>query len=691
MTDTSENTGVMTNPLLGRRDTPYGTPPFHLIKAEHFRPAIDQAIKIASAEIDAIAENNEEPTFLNTIEALERSGELLGDISLILFNLNSAETSKEMQAAAQEVSPLLTRFSNDITLNRKLFARIRTLYESGERSRLTPEQNRLLYKKYRSFIMGGAGIADSDRVRFREISEELSQLALRFEENVLDETNSFSLAINNSEDLEGLPPDVVEMAAHEAKKRKLDGWIFTLHYPSYMPFMQYSVKRELREKLFRAYNSRAFHNDAKDNRSLVKKIVNLRLEIARILGYRNFAQLVLEDRMAENQQNVEKFLDDLYFTAHSAALRDLKELEEFASGSGHSGRLERWDWAYYSEKLKLKKHSIDDELLKPYLPLEKVRDAVFGLATSLYGLKFRPAPGIPVYHPEVTAWEVSNRDDSLLAIFYTDFHPREGKQGGAWMTSYREQRNENGRRIIPFISIVTNFTRPNGGKPSLLTFNELTTLLHEFGHALHGMLSKCNYESLSGTNVARDFVELPSQFMENWAFEKEWLDKWSGHYLTGERIPAGYIQRIKDAETFNEGYACNRQLGFGFLDMAWHTLSEPFEGEVSDKEEAAFSKTELGSFDRSLNMSCSFTHLFGGGYAAGYYGYKWAEVLDADAFSCFRESGIFNQELADSFRLNILEKGDTEKPMDLYIKFRGKEPSMEPFLKRSGLKRDDKN
>ncbi len=691
MIDTTDMTGGMTNPLLEIRNTPYGTPPFHLIRAEHFRPAIEEAIKMASAEIDTIAENPEAPTFRNTIEALERCGEKLGDISLILFNLNSAETTKELQAAAQETSPLLARFSNDITLNRKLFERIRTLYESRDTLGLTPEQDRLLYKKYRNFIMGGAGIPDSDRVRFREISEELSRLALKFEENVLDETNSFGLELTNPEDLDGLPPDVVEMAASEAKKRNRQGWVFTLHYPSYMPFMQYSSKRELREKMFRAYSSRAFHNDEKDNRELVAKMVNLRLEIAGILGYKNFAQMVLEDRMAENQSNVEKFLDDLFTASHKAALADFKDVEEFASESGHRDKIERWDWAFYSEKLKLKKHSIDDELLKPYFRLEKVRDALFGLAGTLYGIQFRPAPEIPVYHPEVTAWEVRDRDHSLLAIFYTDFHPREGKQGGAWMTSYREQRNDNGERIIPFISIVTNFTRPNGNKPSLLTFNELTTFLHEFGHALHGMLSNCNYESLSGTNVARDFVELPSQFMENWAFEKEWLDKWAEHYQTGEKIPAEYIQRIRDAETFNEGYACNRQLGFGFLDMAWHSLYEPFEGDVSDFEAAAFSKTELFSFDRSLNMSCSFTHLFGGGYAAGYYGYKWAEVLDADAFSFFRESGIFNPSVADSFRKNILEKGDAEKPMDLYIKFRGKEPSMEAFLKRSGLKRDDKN
>jgi peptidyl-dipeptidase Dcp len=479
---------------------------------------------------------------------------------------------------------------------------------------------------------------------------------------------------------------LIKGSASEAVKREKQGWIFTLHYPSYLPFMQYSGKRELREKMLRAYNSRAWHKDEKDNRALVSRIVNIRLELASILGFRNYAAMVLEDRMAENQSKVTSFLKQLYTASNPAARRDYDALAGFAAGSGHKDKLQRWDWAYYSEKLKKAKYNIDDELLKPYLSLDRVREAVFGLATTLYGLKFSECDNIPVYHPEVTAWEVYDSDNEILAILFTDFHPRSGKQGGAWMTSYREQRNENGRRIIPIISIVTNFTRPTSSKPSLLTFNELTTLLHEFGHALHGMLSKCNYESLSGTNVARDFVELPSQFMENWAFEKEWLDKWAEHYQTGEKIPAEYIQRIKAAETFNEGYACNRQLGFAFLDMAWHTLEAPFEGEIHDFEIKAMSDTDLFDPDESLNLSCSFTHLFGGGYAAGYYGYKWAEVLDADAFSYFRESGIFNPEVAGSFRKNILEKGDSEKPMDLYRKFRGKEPSIEAFLKRSGLK-----
>lgn len=679
------------NPLLQQPDTPHGTPPFHLIKTGHFKPAIEEAIKIARGEIDDITRNQDEPTFTNTVEALENAGELLETISHILFNLNSAETSRELQDVARDISPLLARFSNDITLNRELFARIKSVHDSRDSLNLTIEQKRLLTRLYRNFILGGAGIIDQERTRFREISEEISRLALKFEENVLEETNSFVLEITNKADLDGLPEDIIEMAAAEAAKRNCKGWVFTLHYPSYLPFMQYSRARELRESMFRAYNSRAFHGNENDNRELLSVIVNLRLELARILGYRNFAQMILEDRMARDQSTVEKFLSDLLSASREAALEDTRAVKEFATKTGHQGKIERWDWAFYSEKLKKEKYNIDDELLKPYLELESVRKAVFGLATRLYGIRFRLAPDIPVYHPEVTAWEVIDKDNSLLAVFYTDFHPREGKQGGAWMTSYRKQKNVNGIRVIPFISIVTNFTRPTSSNPALLTFTELTTLLHEFGHSLHGIFSGCQYQSLSGTSVARDFVELPSQLMENWAYEKEWLDTWARHYQTGEKIPAEYIQRIKEAGTFNEGYACNRQLGFAFLDMAWHTLTEPFNGDISDFEATALSATELFGFDKTLNMSCAFTHLFGGGYAAGYYGYKWAEVLDADAFSYFSEKGIFDPSVAESFRKNILEKGDTEEPMDLYIKFRGKKPTMDAFLKRSGFRNNKKN
>jgi peptidyl-dipeptidase Dcp len=676
----------MVNPLLQKWDTPSGTPPFHLIRTDHFRPAVEEAVKSAALEIERITENPELPTFENSVAALDRCGEKLSQITAVLFNLNSAETTRELQSAAQEISPLLARFSNDITLNEKLFSRIKSIYDALETPELAMEQRMLVEKKYRNFMLGGAGLNEKDKSRFREISEEISKLTLRFEENVLDETNSFELHITNHDDLAGLPGDIAEMASMEANKRKKEGWVFTLNYPSYIPFMQYSEKRELRERMLKAYSSRAFRNNEKDNRSLVSRIVNLRLETAELLGFLNYAEMVLGDRMAENPEKVKSFLEELYSASHNAARRDFETLVEFASGLGHNEKIERWDWAFYSEKLKKARYDIDDETLKPYFSLDNSREAIFGLASRLYGLRFNKNKQIPVYQNEVIAYEVFDRDKSPSAILYLDFHPREGKNGGAWMTSFREQRIENGKRIIPIISIVSNFSRPTLSNPSLLTFNELTTFLHEFGHALHGMLSRCNYESLSGTNVARDFVELPSQFMENWAFEQEWLDTWAVHYKTGEKIPHETIKKIKATSTFNEGYACNRQLGFSFLDMSWHTITEPFAGDISDFELKVLEKTELFPVYESLNMSCSFTHLFGGGYAAGYYGYKWAEVLDADAFRFFRESGIFNPEVAESFRRNILEKGESDKPMNLYVKFRGREPSMDALLERSGLK-----
>lgn len=676
----------MINPLLQEWETPYGAPPFHLITTDHFKPAIDEAIRSATLEIDRITENPELPSFENSVVELDRSGEKLGQIAAILFNLNSAETSKKLQSTAQAISPLLARFSNDVTLNEKLFLRIRSVFEKMDTLGLSKEQQMLVEKKYREFMLGGAGLNKKDKSRFREISEELSKLTLRFEENVLDETNSFELHITDQDDLHGLPEDIAEMASIEAVKRNKKGWVFTLNYPSYVPFMQYSEKRELREKMLKAYSSRAFHNNKKDNRSLVTRIVNLRLETAKLLGFSNYAAMVLGDRMAENPEKVKSFLEDLFSDSHNAAIRDFENLKVFASGLGYTDKIERWDWAYYSEKLKKARYNIDDEILKPYFSLDKTKEAIFGLASRLYGLRFSRNDNIPVYHHEVIAYEIFESDNSPAAILYLDFHPRKGKNGGAWMTAYREQRMDKGKRIIPLISIVSNFSRPTPTNPSLLTFNELTTFLHEFGHALHGMLSKCTYESLSGTNVARDFVELPSQFMENWAFEQDWLDTWAVHFRTGRKIPDEIIKKIREASTFNEGFACNRQIGFSLLDMAWHTITKSFGGDISDFEGSAMRRTEFFPFNESLNMSCSFTHLFGGGYAAGYYGYKWAEVLDADAFRFFRESGIFNPEVAESFRKNILEKGESDKPMNLYVKFRGREPSMDAFLERSGLK-----
>lgn len=676
----------MNNPLLNEWNTPFETPPFTEIEISHYKPAINEAIKSAVSEIDAITENQSPPDFENTIAALDNAGQALSRITSVLFNLNSAETNRVLQETARDVSPLLARFSNDITLNTKLFERIKKIFENKENSGLNTEQKILVERKFRNFMLGGAGLKEAERARFREISEELSTLSLKFEENVLEETNSFELSLTLDSDLAGLPESVRDAAKDEAEKRKKDGWVFTLHYPSYVPFMQYSERRELREKMLKAYSSRAYRGNEFDNTQNVNRIVALRLELAKMLGFSNYAEMILGDRMAETPEKVEKFLEDLHAASDAAAHRDFVNLRLFAGESGHTGSLERWDWSFYSEKLKKKLYNIDDEILRPFFPLEKAEQAIFALAEKLYGLRFVRNDTIPLYHEEVRAFEVYDRNNEFLAIFYTDYHPRPGKNGGAWMTSYRDQRRENGKDIRPFISIVANFTRSSGSRPSLLSFNELTTFLHEFGHSLHGMLTRCTYESLSGTSVARDFVELPSQFMENFAYENEWLNTWAEHYETGEKIPGEMIQKIKEAAVFNEGYACFRQLGFSFLDMAWHTLKEPLHLDVAAFESRAMTKTELFPPVQGLNMSAQFNHIFGGGYAAGYYGYKWAEVLDADAFEYFREKGIFNPEVAESFRSNILEKGGSEKPAELYRKFRGRDPKIDAFLRRSGLK-----
>jgi peptidyl-dipeptidase Dcp len=677
---------MMFNPLLQHWNTLYETPPFHLIEPAHFEPAVKQAIRAAKQEISVITENPETPSFRNSVAALENSGKQLARISSVLFNLNIAETTKELQGVAQEVTTSLTRFSNDVTLNRKLFTRIRAIYEDRYSLDLDTEQIILVEKRYISFLLGGASLENNKRKKYRIISEELSKLSLKFEENVLDETNAFQMHLTDPGDLAGLPSTVVEMASMIAKSLGMEGWVFTLHMPSYGPFMQYSDRRDLREKMFRAFNTRAFHNDEKDNRSLVKRITELRLELARMLGFNSYADVALTDRMAETPEKVCAFLEELFAFSHPAATRDYDDLKKFALECGHTSSLERWDWPYYSEKLKKIRYNIDDEILKPYLKLENVREAIFALASRLFGLRFVRNRMIPVYHHEVEVWEVFDLNDKFISVLYTDFHPRKGKAGGAWMTSYRDQWKDGERDVRPLISIVTNFSRPTESTPSLLTFNEFTTFLHEFGHALHGMLSDCTYESLSCTNVARDFVELPSQFMENFAFEPEWLDSWAAHYETGAKIPHEIIEMIRAASVFNEGYACNRQLGFGFLDMAWHTITSPVEKEISEFESEILSKSEILPAVENISASCSFTHLFSGGYAAGYYGYKWAEVLEADAFNYFKETSIFDKETAESFKKNILERGGSDKPSVLYRNFRGKEPTIDAFLERSGLR-----
>jgi peptidyl-dipeptidase Dcp len=688
---TSKNQPSAPNPLLSDWNTPFNIAPFDLIRPGHFKPAVDEAIKIAMREIDNIVADPAEPGFRNTIEALENAGSLLNRITPILFNLNSSDTTPELQEAAREVSPALTNFANDITLNPELFKKVKSVYDRKETLVSDPEQLILLDRKYKSFIRGGAALADDAKERFRDITVELSTLSLRFEENVLAETNDFTLHLLSGEDLSGLPEGVREAAAALARAKGTEGWMFTLHAPSYVPFMQYSDRRDLREKLFRAYAGRSFNGNSHDNRSLVLRIAELRLKMARLLGYASYAEYALEERMAGTPRQVNSFLSNLLEAAAPAGRRDLSDILEYARTLGHEGNLERWDWAYFSEKLRLERFNIDDEALRPYMPLEKVREAVLGLATRLYGLTFRVNGSIPVYNKEVTAFEVHDSNEELIAILMLDFHPRKGKSGGAWMTGFREQSYENGERIIPVVSLVMNFTRPTTARPSLLSHSEMNTFLHEFGHALHGILSDCTYESLSGTNVKRDFVELPSQIMENWAWEKEWLDSWASHFRTGEKIPDEILHRLRESLTFNEGYACMRQLSFGILDMAWHTMEEPLSTDIVTFEQAVMAPAELLPPAEGSCMSVSFAHLFSGGYAAGYYGYKWAEVLDADAFSLFTEKGIFDRETAESFRHNILERGGSREPDELYRAFRGREPSLEPLIERSGFNKLQKH
>ena len=678
---------VDSNPLLSKFDTPFQTPPFNEIKHEHYMPALDSAISMARHEIDAIVNNRQEPTFENTIEALDQSGKLLADVSNILFNLNEAETDSVLQQIVVEASPKLTDFSNDINLNPELFKRVKAVWEKRDSLKLNPEQMMLLDKTYKGFVRNGANLSDSDKEKYRAISRELSELTVRFNQNVLAETNGYKLHITNQADLGGLPQSLIDAAAYTAKQQGLDGWVITLDYPMYGPFMKYADNRELRKQLYMAYGSRCFKGNEYDNQQLVTRIVNLRLEMANLLGYPNYATFVLENRMAEIPERVNEFLAELVDASLPAARIEVKEVEEFALQQGFKGNLERWDWSYYSEKLKNAKYSYNEEELKPYFQLEKVIEGVFLLANKLYGLTFLPNSNIPVYHPDVKAYEVYDGSGRFMAVLYLDFFPREGKSGGAWMTSFRSQYREKGKDVRPLVSIVANFTKPTDKQPSLLTFYEFTTFLHEFGHALHGMLSDCTYSSLSGTAVYRDFVELPSQIMENFAVEKEYLDQFAVHYQTGEKIPQELVQKIIASRNFQAGYFSVRQLGFGILDMAWHTITKPVNDDVDAFEKKVLDSIEVLPPVKGTNMSVAFGHIFEGGYAAGYYGYKWAEVLDADAFELFKQKGIFNREVAQSFRENILSKGGSEHPMELYKRFRGQEPSTDALLKRSGLKK----
>ncbi|THV59988.1 M3 family peptidase [Flagellimonas alvinocaridis] len=669
------------NPLL----EPFDQAPFSKIKNEHFKPAFLEAIESAKKEIDAIVENPEAPTFENTLEALDFSGQQLDRVSSVFFNLNSAETNDEIQKIAQEVSPLLSDFSNDITLNQALFERIKTVYGQRENLSLTPEQQTLLEKRYKSFSRNGANLNEADKKRLREIDAELSKLKLKFGENVLAETNKYEMLLSNEEDLKGLPEGAKEAAAQLAQSKDKEGWLITLDYPSYIPFMKYAENRTLRKELSLAFGSKGFHNDALDNQENVLQIVALRHERANLLGYTTHAHFVLEERMAETPEKVLEFLNELLEKAKPAAEREFEELEAFAKELDGIDHLEKWDSAYYSEKLKQKLFNLDDEKLKPYFKLENVISGVFQVAEKLFGLTFKEVFNVDKYHDEVKTYEVYDDSGNFVSLFYADFHPRPGKRGGAWMTSYKPQYTRNGKNSRPHVSNVCNFTKPTSSKPSLLTFNEVTTLFHEFGHALHGMLANTIYPGLSGTSVYWDFVELPSQVMENWCYEKEALELFAFHYETGELIPMDLVEKIKESATFQEGMATIRQLSFGFLDMAWHG-SDPYSiKDVKDYETKAFESTALFPDTPETCMSTSFSHIFQGGYSSGYYSYKWAEVLDADAFAYFKEKGIFNKEIANSFKEHVLSKGGTENPMELYKRFRGSEPKIDALLERAGL------
>ena len=675
----------MQNPLLATYHTPYHTAPFHLIKTEHYEPAILKGMEMHNEEIEAIINNPEQPTFHNTIVALERSGATLDRAATIFGNLLSAETSDELQAIAQRVMPQLSEHSNNISLNEKLFARIKAVYDSAESTQLNQEDRMLLDKTYDGFIRNGANLPEADKERFRQISSELSVLTLQFSQNNLNETNSYELPLT-LEQLDGIPESVIEAYAQTAKEKDKEGYVVTLHAPSLVPFLKYSRNRELRKQLYMAYNTQCIKDNENNNTEIVKKLVNLRLERAQLLGFQTAADYVLTKRMAENSLNVYQLLNQLLEAYTPTAHKEVAEVVALAKElEDEDFELMPWDWAYYSEKLKEKRFNLNEEELRPYFELGKVIEGVFGLATRLYGITFKKNEKIPVYHPDVETYEVYDENQELLAILYTDFHPRTSKRSGAWMTSFKEQWKDENGNSRPHVSITMNFTKPSANKPALLTFSEVNTFLHEFGHALHGMFANTTYQSLSGTNVYWDFVELPSQIMENFAIEKEFLNTFAKHYQTNEPIPAEMIQRIVNASNFNIAYACLRQLSFGLLDMAWYTRTEPFEGDVRTYEKEAWAKTQLLPNVPEACMTVQFSHIMAGGYSAGYYSYKWAEVLDADAFSLFKEKGIFNKEVANSFRKHVLSKGGTEHPMTLYKRFRGQSPDIQALLKRNGI------
>ena len=675
----------MENPFLRESAAPFGAPEFDKIRNEHYLPAFEAGIAEAKAEIDAIVANTEEPTFENTIEAMEYAGETLNRVANVFFNLMEADTDDEMQQIAEQVSPMLNDYSMYVSLNAPLFEKVKAVYEKKDQLGLAKDQLKLLEDNYKSFVRGGANLSDEDKALYSRWSEELSLATLQFGKNVLAATNAYTLHITDSADLAGLPEFVKTMAAETASEKGLEGWAFTLDAPSYSPFLKYSEVRDLRKDIWTAYNTRATSGEF-DNSEIVKKIVDLRIRIANILGYETYADYALEERMAKNKATVNGFIMELLEPSMEFAKKDVADVYAFAKKNGFEGsQLMPWDFSYWSEKYQQAEYSLSAEELKPYFQLESCIDAVFGLATRLYGISFTELDNVPVYHEDVKVYEVKDADGSHLALFYADFFPRASKRGGAWMTDFRGQSIRDGVEYRPFISTVMNFTKPTADAPALITHDELTTFLHEFGHALHGMFAEGRYPSLTGTSVSRDFVELPSQIMENWAFEPEYLNSFAKHYQTGEPIPSELIDKVVAAKNYLAGYAQVRQLHFGYLDMAWHSLTElPSETAVEFEQKTLSPYAVMPSVDGAA-FSCSFSHIFSGGYSAGYYSYKWAEVLEADAFSRFKEEGIFNTDVATSFRKNILEKGGAEDEAVIYRNFRGHDPEPQALMEKLGL------
>ena len=675
-----------TNPFFAEYGTPFDVPPFDKIKTEHFIPAFEEGIKQQSEEIDAIVNNSELPTFENTIVAKDRSGELLGSVSDVFDNLSSANTNDKIQAIAKEVAPLMSQHYDNISLNEKLFERVKAVYEQKEKLNLNTEQQMLLEKTYQGFVRGGANLNEKQKKEFREINKELALLTLKFRENLLAETNDFELVIENEGDLSGLPQFVRDMGAEDAKAVEKEGkWLFTVNKPSMIPFLQYADNRQLREKIFKAYTNRGNNNNDHDNKAVASKIAALRVKRANLLGYETHADFVLDQNMAKNPENVYTLLNRVWDAALPIAKKEAVKLQEMIDEEGGNFKLEPWDWWYYAEKLKKRKYDFDDESLKPYFELESVRKGMFDVANKLYGLTFVERFDIPKPHEDAHTFEVFDFDGTHQAILIMDFFPRPSKRAGAWMSSYRKQYKINGQNITPIITMVMNFSKPTADKPSLLTFEEVSTMFHEFGHSLHGMLSDCTYQKLSGTSVSRDFVELPSQVMENWAGEPEVLQSFAKHYKTGEPIPVELINKMNASKHFNQGFATVEFTAAAFLDMDWHTLTEVSEKNTLEFENESMARIGLIPEIVVRYRTPYFAHIFSGGYSSGYYGYQWAEVLDADAFEAFKETSLFDKETATAFRKNILEKGGTDDPMKLYIQFRGAEPKIEPMLKRKGL------